>query len=236
MFRRTPSDPLPPDPPPAATPSRRFTDRRAPCDTAVGPGVSVKGALRGSGSVEIAGSFEGPIEIDGLLHVMEGGRVAGSISAAVAVIEGEVEGRLVVAGKLELRGTARVRADIDAPTVAIAEGSVFDGRVNMGGSAEGAPAEESAGAEQRPPVPGGALGAMTFREKRKHKRHRHQHYAPTTVNAPAAAPAVAAAPEPPAPVAPEPPPSGAALLPATTPAAEAPAPPSPPESKPPASA
>jgi cytoskeletal protein CcmA (bactofilin family) len=213
VFRRTPSEPPPADPAHPAT-GRRFTDAHAPSDTAIGPGVRVNGALRGGGSVEVAGSFEGPIEIDGLLHVLESGRVVGSVTAAGAVIEGALEGRLAVSGRLELSSTARVRADIEAPTVAIAEGSVFDGRVNMGGLAE-----EPEGAARTAPVPGAAPQSMTFREKRKHRRHRHQQqYAPPPEAEATAAPSPA-----PAPAAPEP---------APAPAAE----PAPPDGKPPANA
>ena len=185
MFRRTPEPPQPSSSSPALS-GRRFTDAHAPCDTAVGPGVRVKGTLAGSGSVEIAGTFEGPIEIDGLFHILEGGRVVGDVTAHDAVIAGELQGRIVVAGRMELSGTARVRADVEAPTIAIAEGSVFDGRVNMGGL----PAQSTAA----PPPETGAvpapLGAVTFREKRK-KRGSREDRAPV---------AAAPSPVPPAPV------------------------------------
>ncbi len=208
-----------------ATPSRRFTDAH-PIDTAVGPGIHVKGVLRGSGSVEIAGTFEGPIEVDGLLHVLEGGKVVGETKAQHAVIEGELQGRIVVAGRLELSSHARVRADVEAPTIAIAEGSVFDGRVNMG-----AQAPESTGAQPTAAAAGGAPQAMTFREKRRHKRHRH-HPQPFTPSA--SAPVAAEAPLAPAPE-PAAPPAAAAAAP--VPEAAPAVPPAPPSGgKPPAEA
>ena len=127
---------LPPAPPPAAEsapPARRFTDAERPATT-LGPRLTVRGSLSGQGAVEVAGSFEGPIDVEGLCHIGEGARVVGTVTASDAVIEGELQGRLVVRGRVELRATAKVRADITARTVAIADGCFFDGRVHMTGS------------------------------------------------------------------------------------------------------
>ena len=62
----------------------------------------------------------------------------------------------MVRGRVELTATSHVRADIDAATVAIAEGCMFDGRVHMGGG-------------EAQPL---AASTVTFREKRKRKGSR----------------------------------------------------------------
>lgn len=180
MFRRTLSEPPPPDTSPAAPLARRFTDALSPCDTVFAAGAHVHGTLAGSGSVEVAGSFQGPIEIDGLLHVLEGGKVQGLVRAGAAVIQGELQGRLIVRGRVELTATSHVRADIDAATVAIAEGCMFDGRVHMGG------------ADAQPL----AAPTVTFREKRHRKGargDRGEHPAAASAPAGVAAPAEAVA-------------------------------------------
>lgn len=124
----------PPEPPPAASPlpaARRFTDALAARGTVIGPLTRVKGELSGDDSVELLGTLEGPSRIAGLYHVREGGRVIGDIAATDIVIEGEVEGRLVKGRKVEIGASSRVRAQVRARIVAIAEGAYFDGQIHM---------------------------------------------------------------------------------------------------------
>ena len=127
--------------PPAAEPegpppARRFTDTAAPCATRLG-GLAIRGILTGSDSVELSGTFEGPIAVDGFCRVNEGGRVKGDLTAGDAVIAGEIQGRLTVIGRLEMWARARVHADVEAGTVAIAEGCFIEGRIHMRGSEGG---------------------------------------------------------------------------------------------------
>ena len=182
---------------------RRFTDLATGGST-FGPKLHIRGSITGSDAVEIAGQVEGPIEVDGLLHIAEGARVTGPISATNAVIEGELQGRLAARGRVELRATAKVRADVHAATVAIAEGCFFDGRIHMGGGDEG------------------GRGPTHFREKRRRRGRGAGSSEAQGATAPEAA-AASAAPEAAAaqpPVAAEP----AAPLGATAESAAAPAP------------
>ena len=63
MFRKSP---------PATTPQIQQVDR---VTSVLGPGITWKGNLRGSGGIRIEGAFEGEITIRGLLVVGETGRV-----------------------------------------------------------------------------------------------------------------------------------------------------------------
>jgi cytoskeletal protein CcmA (bactofilin family) len=121
--------------------------------------MRVKGSITGVDSVVvIAGTVDGPIEVDGLLHILAGGHVAGPVTATDVVVEGELKARLVARGRVELRATAHVHADIQARTLAIAEGCVFDGRMHMGGE--------------------GAAAPTRFHEKRGRKGGRHADTSP----------------------------------------------------------
>lgn len=126
----------PPPEPEGPVPARRFTDTAAPCATRLG-GLAIRGILTGSDSVELSGTFEGPIAVDGFCRVNEGGRVKGDLTAGDAVIAGEIQGRLTVIGRLEMWARARVFADVEAGTVAIAEGCFIEGRIHMRGSEGG---------------------------------------------------------------------------------------------------
>jgi cytoskeletal protein CcmA (bactofilin family) len=180
MFRwsRPAPDVAPPGPAPTAptnpaSPGRRFTDAAPERPTSFGPGIQVRGTLSGSDSVVVAGRFEGSLELDGLCHIAEGACVIGPVTATDAVVEGELQGRLTVRGRVELHASARVRGDIEARTVALADGCFFDGRIHMTGrDAPGAP--------------------TTFREKRKKRGRADATAAPDA----AATPAVEAPPAP----------------------------------------
>jgi cytoskeletal protein CcmA (bactofilin family) len=170
-----PVAPEPEGPPPA----RRLTD--AECETRLG-GLRIRGTLTGSDSVELAGTFDGPINVEGLCRVNAGGHVTGDLTAGDAVIAGDLQGRLTVIGRLELGAHARVVADIEAGTIAIAEGCFIEGRIHMRGSE-------------------GGSQPTSFKEKRKKRRKGHGHAKPVLSTAtqatatPATAVPATAAPE-----------------------------------------
>ena len=118
--------------PEVAPPNRRFTDGTSVCATRLGR-LQIRGTLTSTESVELGGTFDGPIEVEGLVRVAEGGRVTGTIQTQDAVIAGEVHGHVTARGRLELGSKARVLADVDAKAIAIAEGAFIAGRVAMPG-------------------------------------------------------------------------------------------------------
>lgn len=121
------------------TETRRFTDGVDQCETVIGADAAIKGELRGTSSVELQGSLNGKMELDGFLWIRVGGRLEGDIEATAVVIEGEVEGNIDVREKAELRSTCRVKGDIAAGSLAIAEGGHFEGQITM----EGKPSSRS---------------------------------------------------------------------------------------------
>jgi len=57
------------------------------------------------------------------------GSVKGEVTADNLILEGSLEGRATVARKFELRATGRMRGDIRAAVVAIAEEAFLQGKV-----------------------------------------------------------------------------------------------------------
>jgi cytoskeletal protein CcmA (bactofilin family) len=145
--------------PEVAAPNRRFTDGTSVCATRLGR-LQIRGTLTSTESVELGGTFDGPIEVEGLVRVAEGGRVTGTIQTQDAVIAGEVHGHVTARGRLELGAKARVLADVDAKAIAIAEGAFIAGRVAMPGG-NGAPAH----GVQTP-----APQTTSFKEKRRDRK------------------------------------------------------------------
>jgi cytoskeletal protein CcmA (bactofilin family) len=76
--------------------------------------------------------------VDGHYRVREGARVVGKIEAKALIVAGEVTGPELVAEKIEVGGSGRVKATLNARVVAIAEGALFDGGVHMRGGEAGA--------------------------------------------------------------------------------------------------
>ena len=156
MFRK-PETP-PPLPAPAAPapappiPARRATDAPRVPKTVIGPAMQIKGSLTGDDPVDLAGSLEGDSQVTGLYLVRASGRIVGDVTAASLVVEGEVSGRTLTAEKIEIGAAARVRANVRARVVAIAEGAFFDGQVHMD-NREG-PADRLTFTEKRKPRDG----------------------------------------------------------------------------------
>lgn len=118
--------------------SRRFTDQSSASSTVIGKGIHVKGEIKGSAPIEVWGSIEGKAGTEGLFWVREGGRVGGEIAATNIVVEGHVDGTISAKEKAELRSNCKVQGDLTAKTVAIAEGSFFEGQVQMSSGGKGA--------------------------------------------------------------------------------------------------
>ncbi len=119
MFRKS----TPPTPPPV-TPTERVT-------SVLGPGINWQGNLRGSGGVRIEGTFEGEIQIRGLVVVGETGRVTcENLQANTVIVAGAVRGN-ILAEKLEIRSTGRVWGDVTVVAFATEEGAFLRGSVRM---------------------------------------------------------------------------------------------------------
>ena len=119
MFRKTT-----PNTSPQIAPVERVT-------SVLGPGITWKGNLRGSGGVRIEGAFEGEITVRGLVVVGETGRVnCKEIQANSVIVAGAVKGN-IKAEKLEIRSTGRVWGDVTTVAFATEEGAFLRGQVRM---------------------------------------------------------------------------------------------------------
>jgi len=119
MFRKTP---------PVAAPQLQYVDR---VTSVLGPGITWKGNLRGSGGVRIEGAFEGEITVRGLIVVGETGRVnCEELKANTVIVAGAVKGN-ITAEKLEIRSTGRVWGDVTTVAFSTEEGAFLRGQVRM---------------------------------------------------------------------------------------------------------
>lgn len=97
----------------------------------LGPGINWRGNLRGAGGVRIEGTFEGEIQIRGMVVVGETGRVTCmNLRANTVVIAGTLRGN-ITAERLEIRSTGRVWGDVSVVGFSTEEGAFLRGQVRM---------------------------------------------------------------------------------------------------------
>src|SRR5262245_11305494 len=94
-------------------------------------GSEIEGAYTFSGTVMINGKFKGEIQSTDTLIIGEKGIVHAKVSVGSVLIGGEVVGNVLATERIELRGSARVFGDIEAPVVVVAEGVLFEGHCRM---------------------------------------------------------------------------------------------------------
>jgi cytoskeletal protein CcmA (bactofilin family) len=77
------------------------------------------------------GRFKGEISSEDTLIIGERGVIAADIRAGRVLVSGEVTGNLRAMERIELKRTARVYGDVEAPVVVLEEGVLFEGHCRM---------------------------------------------------------------------------------------------------------
>jgi cytoskeletal protein CcmA (bactofilin family) len=106
-----------------ATQDSRSSDLTAFIDE----GSEIEGKYTFRGTVMLNGKFSGEINSTDSLIIGEKGCVNATVRAGVVLINGEVIGNVFATERVELRGTARVYGDVEAPVVVVEEGVLFEG-------------------------------------------------------------------------------------------------------------
>jgi cytoskeletal protein CcmA (bactofilin family) len=91
----------------------------------------IEGKYTFSGTVMLNGKFKGEITSNDTLIIGEKGVINAQIRAGVILISGEVVGNVLGLERVELRGSARVFGDVEAPVVVVEEGVLFEGHCRM---------------------------------------------------------------------------------------------------------
>ncbi len=99
--------------------------------TTFGKGTSFNGTLKFSKSLKINGRYEGKIESEGFLYVEKGAEVNADVKIGTIIIGGTVRGNIVATEQLEMLEGSCVIGNIRAGKLRMAEGVVFEGKVEM---------------------------------------------------------------------------------------------------------
>jgi cytoskeletal protein CcmA (bactofilin family) len=102
---------------------------RAHDASALGARLSFRGDLSGEGDFQIAGRFEGEINVSGRVVVMEGAQVDANISALGIVIGGTVRGNLSAATRVEILPTGALTGSLKTGSFTAADGASVKGEV-----------------------------------------------------------------------------------------------------------
>ena len=98
----------------------------------LGRGSSFEGKLTFEGTVRIEGRFSGEIHTTDTLVIGEGAEVNAEIFAgAVVVSGGQVTGNMHAKTVIELERNARVRGNLETPSLKIERGVIFVGGCKM---------------------------------------------------------------------------------------------------------
>lgn len=113
-------------------------------------GMVLSGEIRGQGDLVIAGTVEGPVQIDGHLVIEPGASVRGDVKARSIVLRGTLLGPAIAEETIKLESGARMVGDARAERVAVIEGAMLRGRITMTGAQ---PARRSSAGVVAAPAP-----------------------------------------------------------------------------------
>lgn len=97
----------------------------------LGKDTEFEGKLTFHGTIRIDGHFKGEISADGSLIVGEGAMIEANMDISYILISGEINGNIIADDRIEIHPPGKVFGDIQAPTVVIDEGAIFEGNCRM---------------------------------------------------------------------------------------------------------
>jgi len=100
--------------------------------TVIGPDAVLKGNLHLTDGAQILGKIEGELEADGELFIGDGGTLVGDARAQSIHIDGQVNGNVKAAAKVQLGASARLEGDLETARLEVSEGAVLVGHCTVG--------------------------------------------------------------------------------------------------------
>jgi len=104
---------------------------RGSLTTFIDEGSQIEGKYTFSGTVMLNGKLTGEIVTNDTLIAGETGVINADIRAGQALVSGEVVGNIQASERVELKRTARVFGDVEAPIIVVEEGVLFEGHCRM---------------------------------------------------------------------------------------------------------
>src|ERR1051325_3671770 len=99
--------------------------------TLLGRGSEFEGKLTFEGTVRVDGKLAGEIFSEDVLVVGEGAQVSAETAGGVIIVEGNVTGNIRAKRAVELHAPARVKGNIETPSLYVDKGVMFEGNCKM---------------------------------------------------------------------------------------------------------
>ena len=97
----------------------------------LGRGSEFDGKLTFEGTVRIDGKFTGTIVTGDVLVVGEGAKISAEITCGTIIVHGEISGNIRAKSAVELHHPAKVRGNIETPSLMVEKGVLFEGQSKM---------------------------------------------------------------------------------------------------------
>jgi cytoskeletal protein CcmA (bactofilin family) len=123
-------------------------------DLLLGEGAEFEGKLTFAGTVRIDAKFKGSIFTNDVLVVGEHAKIDAEITCGTVIVYGEVNGNIKAKTAVELHHPARLRGNVESPSLAIDKGVQFQGESKMG------PAEKGSSVRAVPSTSAGASATL----------------------------------------------------------------------------
>jgi cytoskeletal protein CcmA (bactofilin family) len=99
----------------------------------LGRGSEFEGKLTFEGTVRIDGKFTGTIVTNDVLVIGEGAKVSAEITCGTVIVHGELNGNLKAKTAVELHHPARMKGNVETPSLMVEKGVIFEGQTKMDG-------------------------------------------------------------------------------------------------------
>ena len=146
----------------AVDPESAKTGGRMPAGTLTAficEGAEFEGKLVSKDTVRLDGRFSGAVSCDNAIIVGEAGEVEANLESKNVIISGSVAGDVIARRQLILKSSARLKGNVDTPSLIIEPGARFNGQVSMvrpevaanADAAEAKPVKREVAARSEPP-------------------------------------------------------------------------------------
>lgn len=105
---------------------------RAKVNTLIGEGTTVEGIVHFKGGLHVVGKVKGGVQSDdenSVLIVSENALVTGEVKVSHLIVNGQIDGNVFVAGKVELFDKARINGDVHYTLLELPVGAVVNGKL-----------------------------------------------------------------------------------------------------------
>lgn len=109
-----------------------MADPHHPQTTVIGPDTHIKGDMTFDSTARILGTFEGRIAAKGELQVADAATCRAAVEASRVLVDGTVDGNVTARERVELTAKAKMKGDLVASKLIVAEGASFVGHCTVG--------------------------------------------------------------------------------------------------------